>query len=77
MEKLNLSQGWGSSHWERNAVPVPSTHGQTYLPTDSTGAEAQKERRGVPFFPTPDLSQQILVDDRLGHPVSFKLYLCT
>ena len=44
-------QGWGSSHWERIAVTVPSTHGQTYLLTDSTGAEAQKER--CSFFPHP------------------------
>ena len=44
-----MSQGWGSSHWERNAVPVPSTHRQAYLQTDSTNP--QKERRS--FFPQP------------------------
>ena len=48
---LRSYQGWGSSHWERNAVPVPSTHGQTYFLTDSTGAEAQKEWRS--FSPQP------------------------
>ena len=49
IENVPTSQGWGSSHWERNAVPVPSTHGQTYLLTGSTEAEAQKERRS--FLP--------------------------
>ena len=71
IENAPTSQGWGSSHWERNAVPVPSTHGQTYLLTDSTGAEAQKERRS--FFP----AQLLFKGSLLLKPTKTKTELLT
>ena len=44
-------QGWGSSRWGRNAVPVPSTHRHTFYWW--TVKENIQKRNGVPFFPIP------------------------